>query len=84
MSAPLKRQPARDQLPPDVRALRPLDKIDVMFLYSDASLTRVVNGATAAQMESLIANELPKATEAAVNSDIDLQFNLVHAGPVSD
>ncbi|CAM9873433.1 unnamed protein product [Ectocarpus sp. 4 AP-2014] len=64
------------------RRLQSTTQIDVMFLYSDASLTRVVNGATAAQMESLIANELPKATEAAVNSDIDLQFNLVHAGPL--
>lgn len=55
-----------------------------MFLYSSDALSRVVGGATADQMETKIANELPKATEAAVNSEIDLQFNLVHAGPVSE
>lgn len=54
-----------------------------MFLYSSDALARVVGGATAEQMETKIANELPKATEAATNSEIDLQFNLVHAGLVS-
>lgn len=59
-------------------------KIDVMVLYSEDALSRVFGGATAAQMETMIADELPKATEAATNSEIDLQFNLVHAGPVSN
>lgn len=54
-----------------------------MFLYSSDGLARVVGGSTAAQMETKIANELPSATEAATNSEIDLQFNLVHTGPVS-
>lgn len=58
-------------------------KIDVMFLYSSDSLTRVIGGVTAEQMETLIADELPEATTAAENSEIDLEFNLVHAGPVS-
>ncbi|CAM9379081.1 unnamed protein product, partial [Hapterophycus canaliculatus] len=62
------------------RRLQSTTQIDVMFLYSSDALTRVVGGATAEQMETKIANELPKATEAAANSEIDLEFNLVHAG----
>jgi len=53
-------------------------------VYSSASLARVPGGGVnAEQMESLIADEIPSATEAAANSEIDLRFNLVHVAPVS-
>lgn len=55
-----------------------------MILYSSVALARVVGGATAEQVETMIASELPEATEAAANSEIDLQFNLVHTGLVSN
>lgn len=59
-------------------------KIDVMVLFTGDGLDRAaVGGVTAAQMLTLIANELPKSTEAVTNSGVDLQFNLVHAGRVS-
>lgn len=54
-----------------------------MVLYSPESLLRVVGNATAEQMESLIADELPAATEAGVNSEVDIKFNLVHTAEVS-
>lgn len=56
-------------------------QIDVMFLYDEAALERGVAN-TPAQMETLIADELPASNEAADNSLIDLRFNLVHAGEV--
>lgn len=58
-------------------------QIDVMVLYSPESLPRVVGGVTAEQMETLIADELPAATEAGVNSEISVNFNLVHTAVVS-
>ncbi|CAM9635177.1 unnamed protein product [Scytosiphon promiscuus] len=64
------------------RRLHSTTQIDVMFLYSSAALTRVLGGSTAEQMETKIVNELPRATEAAKNSEIDLEFKLVHAGPL--
>ena len=50
-----------------------------MFLYDEAVLDRY----PADYLETLIADELPLATEAAANSLIDLRFNLVHAGKAS-
>lgn len=55
-------------------------QIDVMFLYDEAVLERY----SVDYLETLIADELPTSTEAAVNSLIDLRFNLIHTGKASD
>ncbi|CAM9959250.1 unnamed protein product [Scytosiphon promiscuus] len=63
------------------RRLQDITQVDVMVLYSSDSLDRAAwGGVTAEQMETLIADELPKATEATMNSEVDLEFNLVHTG----
>ena len=61
----------------------PSVQVDVLVVYSAESLWRVIGGVTAAQMETLIADEIPTANEAATNSEIDIRFNLVHTAPVS-
>lgn len=49
-----------------------------MILYDEAVLERYSTD----YVETLIADELPTSNEAAENSLIDLQFNLVHTGKV--
>jgi len=51
-----------------------------MYLYDEVVLDRY----SADQLESLIADEIPTMTEAAQNSLVDLQFNLVYTGKASD
>lgn len=51
-----------------------------MVLYDQAVLNRY----SVDYLETLIADELPTSNEAAENSLIDLQFNLVHTGKASD
>ena len=51
-----------------------------MYLYDEAVLNRY----SADFLETIIADEVPTATEAARNSLVDLQFNLVHTGKASD
>eukprot|EP00752_Nemacystus_decipiens_P018442 g16533.t1 len=60
------------------RRLQSTVRIDVLVVYSASSLSRVVGGVTAAQMESLISDEIPTVNEAVTNSEIDLHYNLVH------
>eukprot|EP00903_Cladosiphon_okamuranus_P011266 g10624.t1 len=61
------------------RNLQSTVQIDVMFLYDKAAMEGGV-AVTSEQMETLIADELPYSNEAAANSLINLQFNLVHTG----
>ena len=51
-----------------------------MYLYDEAVLSRYSTDF----LETLIADEIPTATEAAQNSLVDLQFNLVYTGKASD
>jgi len=57
-------------------------QVDVLALYNDKGLNRI--GVTPQQIETLIANELPRANEATANSLVDLRFNLVHTEKVGD
>lgn len=51
-----------------------------MVLYDEAALAPY----SVQQLETIVADELPFANEATANSLVDLQFNLVHTGLVSD
>lgn len=60
------------------------DQVDIMVLYSSDSLNRTIGGVAPEQMESMIADEITVSNEATTNSEVDLQFNLVFVGPVSN
>lgn len=57
-------------------------QIDVMFLYDEAAVGRTYG--VGEHFETLLADELPVTNEAAENSGVDVRFNLVHAGKVSE
>lgn len=54
--------------------------IDVMVLYTSQSLA---NASGQAGIESKIVNAVAKTNQAYINSDIDMQLNVVHMGEVS-
>ena len=56
-------------------------QIDVMVLYSVASLT-TLGGITPAQMETIILEGLVGTNEAFVNSEVSVRFDPVHIGLV--
>lgn len=57
-------------------------QISVMCLYSEGA-RKYKAGITPEQMETYLATQYAITNEAAINSDVDLQFSLVHVGPVS-
>lgn len=58
-------------------------QIDVMVLYTETGLSWA-GGVSPEQMETMIVESMVWTNEAFVNSELALQFNIVHMGPVSE
>lgn len=58
-----------------------LRQIDIMMLYTDLALVQL-GGVTTAQMESTITEGLVTSNTAFENSEVPIEFSLVHVGQV--